>query len=142
MPIEPTKKERLLTEAEIQDRIRGELSNGPTRLFRNQTGFGWSATKQSWIIPSKQLLLFDPRAIRSGLCVGGSDLIGLHKIKITKEMEGQEIAVFVAMEIKKDHKAKISKEQQNFINFVNKSGGIAGVATSIDEAREILNRKK
>lgn len=57
-------------------------------------------------------------------------------------MEGQEIAVFVALEIKKDSKAKISDDQLNFIEFVQNFGGIAGVATSVEEAQEILNQKK
>lgn len=57
-------------------------------------------------------------------------------------MEGQKIAVFVAIEVKKDDKAQISDEQLNFIEFVKKRGGIAGIARSVEEAEEIINQKK
>ena len=67
-----------------------------------------------------------------------SDLIGFKKIKITEDMIGQEIAQFVSIEIKTE-KGKLTTQQNNWLNFINKSGGITGVARSIKDVFNILS---
>lgn len=67
------------------------------------------------------------RLIRYGLCVGSSDLVGLRK------SDGK----FIALEIKVPGKNP-TPEQENFIAQVIKNGGFAGVARSLEDARQII----
>lgn len=80
--------------------------------------------------------------VRYGLAQGSSDLIGWTQIEITPEMVGKKVAVFTAIETKKSNfKIKNTPEHQiNFIEVVKKSGGIAGVACSDDDYKNILNK--
>lgn len=105
------------------------------RLFRNNTGTGW----QGKVIQhtASQIILQNPRPLRAGLIKGSSDLIGLQCIEVTQEMVGQKIAVFTALEVKTE-KGRPSKEQINFIDFVNRFGGISSVIRSAEEAEDIL----
>jgi hypothetical protein len=96
------------------------------RLFRNNVGFAQTSTGSF---------------IKFGLCPGSSDLIGITKVKITKDMVGQEIGVFTAIEVK-DKKGRLSKIQQNFIRVIKLFGGIAGVAKSVEEAEELTEAFK
>jgi hypothetical protein len=102
--------------------IQLDLSNKDTRLFRNNVG-----------------LLTDDRGnrIRYGLCVGSSDLIGWRTITIMPKDVGNDLAVFVACECKTPV-GRVTKEQQAFIEYVVKAGGIAGVVRSIEDARKLL----
>lgn len=58
-----------------------------------------------------------------GLCKGSSDLIGILK------PSGR----FFALELK-NSKGKTTEEQELFIKLVNRMGGYAGVARTVDEA--------
>jgi len=102
------------------------LSRGPVRLLRNNCG---------------QFRTEDGRYIRYGVGnPGGSDLIGWVTVTITPDMVGQTVAVFVAVEVKSPGK-KAKPEQQRFLDAVNRLGGKAGVAHSVDEAKIILQRR-
>ena len=68
---------------------------------------------------------------------GGSDLIGYRRVRVTAEMVGQEIAQFAAVEVKTP-RGRVRPEQQQFIDHVVSAGGIAGIARSVDEAKDIL----
>ena len=118
--------------------INRVLIKFPT-LFRNNTGKGWVGK----IISHTEgiLILLNPRPLNTGLCVGSSDLIGWTPIKITHDMVGHTISVFTACEIKTDN-LKPTKEQTNFINAVNKQGGIACVAYSENDLTEAINSWK
>lgn len=106
-----------------------------SKVFRNNTGMGWQGkSKQT---PQGDRLIVDPRPLHAGLCTGSSDLIGWTPIKITPEMVGKTIGVFTAIEVKKPG-GRISKPQLNFIRRVNEDGGIAGIATSENEAINLI----
>ena len=75
--------------------------------------------------------------IRFGLCKGSSDLICITPVVVTQDMVGSTIGVFTAVEVK-TLKGRVSPEQQTFIDAVNKAGGIAGVARSVEDALELL----
>lgn len=109
-------------EAKVQNNIRLALGRGLVRLFRNNTG----ALKDQ-----------QGRLVQFGLCKGSSDLIGWRSTTITPEHVGQQLAVFVAIEVK--DKGRPTPEQLAFIEAVRKAGGIAGVARSIEEAQAILD---
>jgi len=112
------------SETKLQQEIRLALGTIPSlRLFRNQVG-----------------QLPDPRTgryVQFGLAKGSSDLVGFKTIKITPEMIGQEIAQFVSIEIKTE-RGKLTEVQENWLQKVHDSGGIVGVARSIQDALKIV----
>ena len=115
-------------ETPIQQRIRLEAGgrNG-ARLFRNNVGVAEFP---------------DGTKVVYGLTPGSSDLIGWRTITITADMVGTQVARFVAIEVKSPG-AKTGRKrlelQKNFIAAVRRAGGLAGFATSSQEASEILN---
>jgi len=112
-----------MKEAEIQNQIRIHCNTGDTRLWRNS--IGQARTKLGVVnygIPGP----------------GGSDLIGFKTITITASHVGKKFAVFAAVECKSP-KGKPTQEQLNFIDYIKKSGGLAGIARSPEQAKEILN---
>lgn len=68
---------------------------------------------------------------------GGSDLIGYRRVTVTPEMVGQDVAVFAAVEVKTP-RGRVKAEQQQFVDHIRSAGGIAGIARSVDEAKNIL----
>lgn len=111
-----------MTEQDIQNLIRLELSESTeAKIFRNNTG----SLKQG------------NRTVHFGLCRGSSDLIGWTPVEITPEMVGQTVAVFTAIEVKTP-KGRATKGQKNFIEQVKNAGGIAGIARSAEEAKNII----
>lgn len=124
-----------MRESEIQQKIQSELSKGKTRLFRNPTSDGWSGKAKRLI--NGDVIVRNASYVKAGLVKGSSDLIGWHKVKITPEMIGQDIAVFTAIEVKSES-GKATEEQVKFIKNVQMSGGIAGVARSVEEAKKII----
>jgi hypothetical protein len=61
--------------------------------------------------------------VRYGLCKGSSDLIGFKSIEITQDMVGKKVAVFTAIECKREG-GIYSTEQINFLNYISLHGGI------------------
>ena len=112
-------------ESAIQRDILRKLGQGDARLFRNNVG-----------------VLRDERGqfVRYGLCPGSSDLIGWRTVEVTPEMVGQRLAVFVAVEVKQ-LRGRATEEQQNFVRAVQRAGGLAGFARSVDDAIKILRAR-
>jgi hypothetical protein len=116
-----------MTESTLQKLLRltyTEMTNSYSRLFRNNVGTGWDFTK-------KRLIAF-------GLAKGSSDLIGWTNVTITQEMVGSDIAVFTAVETK-SKRGRPSTEQLAFVDLVNRCGGIALIAKSVDEVQAEVN---
>ena len=112
------------SETKIQQEIRLALGQrSDLRLFRNETGKLPNPRTGKWV--------------RFGLAKGSSDLIGFKTVKITPEMIGQDIAQFVSIEIKTE-RGKLTEVQQNWLQKVHDSGGIVGVARSIQDALKIV----
>lgn len=77
--------------------------------------------------------------VKAGLlCPGASDLIGWKSIVITPDMVGKRFARFVAAE-GKTATGRATSEQLNFIEQVQKAGGIAGVVRNSDDMKNLLN---
>lgn len=108
--------------SEITARLMISWSKVKGRLFRNNTGSGWTSNIK-WSMPDGSLVLKNPRPLKAGLVKGGSDTIGWTPIVITREMIDLTLPVFTAIEIKGD-KDRPTKEQLNFIDEVNKANGI------------------
>ena len=112
-------------ESSILNSIR--LAASPAILFRNQRGA--YTTKDGYFI---RYGVGDP---------GGSDLIGITPIVITRSMVGRKIGVFTAIECKNPHSytnKKRLEEQTNFIRVIAKNGGLSGFAVSPEQARAII----
>jgi len=110
-------------ETAIVNTIMKDVSPFGVRLFRNVRGMFYTK---------------DGRPIRAGLMADGSgDLIGFMPVVITQAMVGQKIAVFSAVECKTET-GRPSPEQLHFCDFIRKSGGLAGIARSPEDARKIL----
>ena len=77
------------------------------------------------------------RPLQFGLqAAGSSDLIGGTVVRITPEMVGRDILVFTAIEVK-TLTGTVQPDQSDFIKFIRKFGGFAGVARSKEDARRI-----
>ena len=112
-----------MTEQQIQQQIRLQLSRGEVRLWRNNTG---------------TLLDRQGRPVQFGLCRGSADLIGLRSVTIGPEHVGQRLAVFAAIEVKSST-GRPTPEQTAFLALVREMGGLAGIARVVDDAAGILN---
>jgi hypothetical protein len=106
------------SEQSIQQHIRITCSTGATRLFRNNTG---------------TLRDQHGRPVQFGLCKGSADLIGWKQVTVTPEMVGQQVAVFLSIEVKTPT-GRIRPDQQQWLETVQSAGGIAGVARSVEDA--------
>ena len=110
--------------------IQAELlrcSRGPTRLFRNSVGQGW--TGRLLDNSAGRVVLADARPVRFGLCDGSADLIGWHTVG--------GIARFLAVEAK-SATGRPSASQTNFLARVTEAGGIAGICRSVDDLETLL----
>ena len=114
----------MTSERDTQAAILLALSHGPTRLLRINAGVAWQGT----VIERTQhrLVLARPYAIRLAPA-GVSDTVGW--------TEGGR---FVAIEVK-DEFGRVTREQAAFLDLVRRSGGLAGVARSVGEAKAILD---
>ena len=110
-----------MTEQQIQQHIRIACSTGDTRLFRNNTG---------------TLKDQNGRPVQFGLCKGSADLIGWKRVTVTPDMVGQQVAVFLSIEVKTPA-GRIRPEQQQWLDAVQAAGGIAGVARSVEDAQRL-----
>jgi hypothetical protein len=94
-----------------------------------------------WRFPVGNYDLGKGRWLRVGI-PGMSDLLGFTTITITPAMVGRQVAVFTAVEVKTpegytDHDRL--KSQEMFIQAVQRAGGMAGFAHTLEEARAICS---
>lgn len=101
-----------MNESDLMRAIQIAVSHTGARVFRNNCGTARTE---------------DGRFIRFGLFPGSSDLIGWTR-------QGR----FLCLEIKMPGK-RATLLQQAFINAVNQAGGLAFVATSVEDALNKLN---
>lgn len=120
-----------MLETELLKRIQVRASSLGWRLLRNNVGLAWTGTVYRTGAPDT-ILLRCARRIRSGLCVGSSDLIGWREVTITPAMVGTKVAVFSALEVK-TKTGKLSPQQFSFIDAVRKAGGYARVVRAETE---------
>ena len=114
-------KERSMTrnkETDLQLRIMAELAHECV-LFRIAAGLYWAGKYKDGIVTS-------PRAVKIAVR-GYPDLAGYRR------RDGK--AVFIEV---KTGKGKATIEQEKFIKVAQESGCLAGIAWSIEDAREIV----
>ena|ERR1700677_4320113 len=102
-----------MDESEISARWALNVGARPgIRIFRNEAGAGWVGQK----VQQKDglVVLRNARYVRFGLCPGSSDFIGWDHGR------------FLAVEMK-TLTGKARADQMNFIEQVNKNGGLARI---------------
>ena len=127
-------------ENNIFKEIRLAVSTGCSRLFRVNTGRGWTGNRIQKN-PNGSITIYDPRPFSTGTPAGFSDGVGWHTVTITPDMVNQKVAIFTAIEAKTPT-GRVSKDQQNFIDRVKEAGGIAGVARSAEDAVKLLDMSR
>lgn len=112
------------SETRLMHMVMLALSEAGCTVWRNNTGQAWHGK----VIhkAGQQVTLSDARMQPYGICVGSSDLIGIAPC-----------GRFMAVEVK-TATGRVSKEQQTFIDAVRRSGGIAGISRSVDDALQLL----
>jgi hypothetical protein len=125
-----------MSETDLYTDILTAHSHGNTRLFRQNSGFAW----QGQVIEQTptRLVLAHPRPLRMGV-PGLSDLGGWTTQAVVAEGGGLvPCAVYVAIECKWGRR-RPTAEQEAFINVVQRAGGRAGIARSVEDAGKILH---
>jgi len=111
------------------------------RIFRNNVGQAWQG-KRAKLSTTNKPVLVDIHPVNFGLCVGSSDLIGIHTIEITPDMVGRKVGVMVCIEEKKEgwkYSGSVhEKNQLHFIEKMMKMGAIAFFSTSAENAYKTI----
>ena len=125
-------------ESEVQQDVQLAARYDNTHLMRNNCGAAKDQTG---------------RVVRYGLGniskkhqenMASSDLIGFKQVVITPDMVGKTVAIFTAVEVKKEAwnpDKKFDKRetaQNNFIQWVKSMGGLGGFANSVPMLKDIL----
>lgn len=124
------------SESEVQQEIRLTSPKYKVSLLRNNQG----AFKDE----TGRLVRFGLGNESPNQAYRSSDLIGFIEVTVTPEMVGKSIAVFTAVEVKKENWKPSNDQrelfQRNFIEWVKSKGGIAGMVKSVDEFIALITR--
>ncbi len=115
-----------MIELDIMRLIQAQATTDGHRLFRNNVAKAWVGIYAGRTADGT-VTLKNARPLHAGLCVGSSDLIGF-------TAKGR----FLAVECK-SAVGRPSPEQTNFIETVRKFNGLAGLAKSISDYKDIIN---
>lgn len=124
-----------MSERQLRNLVLQAASRLGARLFRVNTGLAW-AGKVTHVAPGR-VLIDDAYPIRMGMTTGGSDLAGWLPTVITADMAGKTFGRFVGIELKTG-RTGLTADQKNFLDVVQKAGGLAGVARTVAEAEAII----
>lgn len=131
-----------MREQNIQNLLRIFMSAIGIVNWRNNTGTGWVGKTRhirkhcTVVCEPGDVVIKNARPLKSGLCKGSSDVIGITPLLITTENLGQTIGVFTAVEVKTDT-GRPTKEQLSFLKAVEAHGGYAGLARNQDDVKTI-----
>ena len=126
------------SETAIQRALLMEMGSRPdARMFRNQVGSGWVASR-SRQLPDGCLVLIGARRVSMGLAVGSSDLVGLRRVVIGPEHVGRTLAVFVSAEVKTET-GRRSEEQAAWARLMESMGALHGTLRASGEGAALLD---
>lgn len=111
-------------ETKIQNAILLALSESGCKVWRVETAGGWVG--KTIHKAGDQITLTNARMFTTGLCKGGSDIIGITP-------DGR----FLAIEVKTPT-GRATSEQLAFIETVKAQGGVAGIARSVEDALQLI----
>jgi len=128
------------SEYSVAQRVRLDCSEQfRTVLFRNNVGV-FEAKSGQWV---RYGLANESKEMNKN--IKSSDYIGMAPVVITPEMVGRTVAVFTAIETKKEGykpsgkaQAEHHAAQQRFCDLVLRNGGIAGIVDSSEKAVELI----
>lgn len=124
------------SESEIQQLIQLEAPKMGVTLLRNNSGAHKDETGR--------LVRYGLGQISNTQPYKSSDLIGWTEVIVTEQMIGQRVAIFTAVEIKRESwkatKDEREEKQRNFINWIKARGGIAGMVNSVDDFVKLFIR--
>lgn len=113
-----------MKEANIEREIQIAISKAGGRIFRNARGKYQDPHSGAWITYG-----LGPD--------GAADEIGWTPVLVTADMVGKTIAVFTSIEVKRPKKTA-REDQERWASAVAAAGGISGVATSPEEALDLI----
>lgn len=107
----------------IKNQTEKEIETAILRVLEAHRIFAWKNNSTAIYDPVRKVF----RKSKNKYAINGvSDILGV--------FNGQ----FLAIEVKRPCNKERPEHQQNFIDLINKNGGIAFFATSIDEVRDRL----
>lgn len=119
-------------------------SHPDVRVWRQNVGQGWAGSALGPVgeectvrLQPGDVVVRQARPFHAGLAKGSSDLIGLRAVEVTPEMVGQRIAQFTSVEVKAGRTATTG-QQQAWLEMVQRLGGLAGIARSVQDAGDLL----
>lgn len=122
-----------MTHKTLQNQLLKLASRLGARLFQNNVGTGWVGRITSRTAGT--ITLNGYRILEAGLGKGSGDLIGFVPIEITPDMVGRKVAVFLSVEVKTGS-GRMTKEQRSWMDVVNKMGGIAIEARTVEDLND------
>lgn len=138
----------MATESNVMRSAWLALSKVATTVFRLNTGMAWwSALGPKGVrkLDDGSVHILQARPISVGFTRpdgkpvnGACDLPGWTEVVITEEMVGCRCAVFTSIETKRTKGGVTSDDQRNWMEAVQRAGGIAGVANSPEAAVDIV----
>lgn len=110
-------------EGEVTPQILQAMESSGCKLFRNNRGL--AKYGRFWV--------------KYGVGPNGSgDFLGFLPVRITPEMVGHYVAVFVSAETKRPNGASYDDKQFEWRDFVRAAGGIAGFVHSWEQGRALV----
>jgi hypothetical protein len=116
-------------------------------LFRANSGKGWLSgggkvevdTRGTAHVPLARPVALGLALTNGDTVPGLADLAGWTDVVVAPEMVGRRFPVFTAIETKESGGGRRRENQINFVQQVQKAGGIAGFAASEQQANEIID---
>ena len=128
-----------MNETDIKRLIRTHLGaeHQNVRIFSNPVGTGWMGHETR--LADGSLLLRRPTKVSFGLYKGSPDEVGWTTVTVTPDMVGKKVAIFTGIEVKRPGGPGARPDQQQFIQAIQRAGGLSGVARSPEEAALIVS---
>lgn len=132
------------SETNLVAKIRNLFSRGKVRLFRNNVGQAWMG-RSEYIkydcvksVNRGDVIIRHASPVKFGVGgEGASDLLGAIEREITPDMVGSTMAQVISLEVK-TKRGKLTKEQEDWLNFVSARGGLAAHVSSLEEVEAFL----
>lgn len=81
----------------------------------------------------RSLLRVPDRYTAFGLCKGSADIVGMVQLAVPRMLGTATLSRWIALEVK-TATGRVSVEQQQFLDLVNRRGGVGRVVRSVEDA--------